>query len=307
MRPEVPAPVALVTGATGGLGREIARRLARDGYRLFLHGRDAVRLAALSAELREAGPSAPHVLVADLADPASVAAMCEEVESSIDRLDLLINNAGTGFEPVGTSPAAVGVRTFQVNYLAAYLIMHRLLPLMQGVEGSAIVNLASKGQSDLPEDLAQAGKAPAAIAYGRSKLALIMATRSLGEREPAGRPAVFAVHPGSMLDTGMTRSLLQRMPSWVGFVWRATRRLRPTVEAAAGFVVDVARDGGRTRHSGTFWTPKGPGQAKAQASDPVALDRLETFSREAVAPFLTRASHSRTAKERVGTVETGPL
>jgi NAD(P)-dependent dehydrogenase (short-subunit alcohol dehydrogenase family) len=279
------APAALVTGATGGLGRPIALRLAKDGYQLFLHGRDAGRLAALGAEVQAAGGAPPHTIRSDFRDLEDVAALCEAVEEQTGRLDLVINNAGTGFavEPDGSS-------TFQVNYLAPYLIMHRLLPLMRGVEGAAIVNIASLGQADLPEDLRQAGGGPDAVVYGRSKLALVMATRSLAERVGEGTPAVYALHPGSMLDTDLTRSLLKRMPRWVGFCWRASRRLRPSVGTVAGFVVAVATERPKMRPSGTFWTAKGLGRARPQAADAIARDKLEAFSRDTVAPFLERAS-----------------
>jgi len=284
------APVALVTGASGGLGQPIALRLAKDGYRLFLHGRDALRLAALSAEVRAAGGASPHVIRADFRDLGEVAALCEEVERATGRLDLVINNAGTGFElAAGTKGLAP---TFQVNYLAPYLIMHRLRRLMSGVEGSAIVNVASVGQADLPKDLEEAGRGPDAMVYGRSKLALIMATRSLAALVGERAPAVYAVHPGSMLDTNLTHSLLKRMPRWVGFCWRASRRLRPTVDMAADFVVAVAAEKPRMRPSGTFWTRKGPGRVRPQAADAIARDRLEAFSRDAVAPFLDRISEA---------------
>jgi NAD(P)-dependent dehydrogenase (short-subunit alcohol dehydrogenase family) len=287
MRPDAAAPVALVTGATGGLGRHIALRLAKDGYRLLLQGRDVVRLAELSAEVRAAGGPSPQVIRADFRDLENVAALCETVERTTGRLDLVLNNAGTGFqyEPDLTSGGDSIAPTFQVNYLAPYLIMHRLLPLMRGVEGSAIVNIASLGQADLPEDLRQARRGPDAIVYGRSKLALIMATRSLAERLGEGPPAVYALHPGSMLDTGLTRALLERMPPWVGLCWRASRRLRPTVDRAAGFVVAVAAERPRTRPSGTFWTAKKLGRARPQAAIAIVREELEAFSRDAVAPF----------------------
>jgi NAD(P)-dependent dehydrogenase (short-subunit alcohol dehydrogenase family) len=302
MRPDVAPPSALLTGATGGLGRHVALRLAQNGYRLFLHGRNLVRLAALSAEVRAAGGPSPYIIRADLGDLSDVAALCEQIERTTVRLDLVVNNAGTGFErdmvrKEGNAP------TFQVNYLAPYLIMHRLLPLMRNIDGSVIVNVASLGQADLPDDLRQAESGPDAVVYGRSKLALIMATRSLAEQMGEGGPAIYAVHPGSMLDTRLTHSLLRRMPPWVDFCWRASRRLRPTVESAAGFVAAVATESQGIRRSGTFWTAKGLGRTRRQAADVVARDKLEAFSREAVAPYL--ADHSNATGP--ATLPAGPI
>lgn len=300
-------PVALVTGATGGLGRHISLHLAKEGYRLFLHGRDITRLETLSAEVRALGGTSPYLLAADFRDLGEVAALCEELGDATSRLDLLINNAGAGFEPDASSMCDGIGYTFKVNYLAPYLIMHRLFPMMRVSEDAVIVNVASLGQADLPADLRHAGSGGTAIVYGRSKLALIMATRSLADQAGDRAPAVFALHPGSMLDTNLTQSLLKRMPSWVGFCWRASRRLRPTVAAAAGFVVTVAREGAGGRRSGTFWTVKGPGRARPQAGDPLARARLEAFSREAVEPFLSQPSRYAGLGEDQAEFETGPL
>lgn len=291
MPPDVARPFALLTGATGGLGRPVALRLAQKGYRLFLHGRDLVRLAALSAEVRAAGGPSPYIVQADFGDLSDVAALCEQIESTTGRLDLIVNNAGTGFERDMVRREGIAP-TFQVNYLAPYLITNRLLPLMRDVDGSAVINVASLGQADLPDGLRQAESGPDAVVYGRSKLALIMATRSLAEQIGEDGPAIYAVHPGSMLDTRLTHSLLRRMPPWVGFCWRASRRLRPTVESAADFVAAVATERQQVHRSGTFFTAKGPGRTRRQAADAIARDKLEAFSRETVAPYLADPSHA---------------
>jgi NAD(P)-dependent dehydrogenase (short-subunit alcohol dehydrogenase family) len=307
MRPKEESPTALITGATGGLGRRIALSLARDRYKLFLHGRDIVRLAALSAEIEGKGAPRPQLLQARFDELDQVASLCDQVAGKTARLDLLINNAGTGFE--ATDPLTIDGyrRSFQVNYLAPCLLMHRLLPLIRQGEGSAVINIASLAQADLPPSLSSIDKAPAAIAYGRSKLALIMATQSFAEAMGSYGPKLFALHPGSLLDTQLTRSLLKQMPAWVGFCWRLLRPLRPTVEEAAAFVTSFATDVSK-RPSGSFWTAKGPGRARPQASDPQARATLEAFTKQALDPFL-RVPAARwpwTSREAT-TVGAGPL
>jgi NAD(P)-dependent dehydrogenase (short-subunit alcohol dehydrogenase family) len=284
VRPRLPARTALVTGATGGLGQEISIQLAREGLQLFLHGRDRSRLTELALKIERTHAPPPEILTADFADLGSVATLCAELESRTEGLDLLINNAGTGFQ--ANPVTADGYRrTFQVNYLAPYLLTRRLLPLMRGRRGATVVNVASTGQADLPATLARSGEAPSAVAYGQSKLALIMATRTLAEELGGCPPRVLAVHPGSMLDTQLTHILLARMPRWVTLAWRLSRQFRPTVAQSARFVADCALNPGDDPPSGTFLTAKGPGRIRRQASDPAARQALETFSMAAINCF----------------------
>jgi NAD(P)-dependent dehydrogenase (short-subunit alcohol dehydrogenase family) len=284
--PSRPPRTALVTGATGGLGREISLRLAREGYRLFLHGRDPGRLDDLAGTAERLGAVRPTILVARFEALGAAAAMCAELESRVPGLDLLINNAGTGFH---TNAVTVdGHRSiFQVNYLVPCLLMRRLLPLMRGRRGATILNIASTGQADLPATLARCGDAGEALAYGQSKLALIMATRTLADDLGPRGPRVFALHPGSMLDTGLTRTLLARMPRWVTLAWKGTRRLRPSVEQAARFVVERGLDADEAWPNGSFLTAKGLGRIRPQADDPAARRALQAFTRSAIDCFLT--------------------
>jgi short-subunit dehydrogenase len=78
----------LITGATDGLGRALAHRLAADGTDLILHGRDSGRLDATAGEIRDAhGGKRPHTVIADLSHLDQVRAMAEEVRATTERLD----------------------------------------------------------------------------------------------------------------------------------------------------------------------------------------------------------------------------
>ena len=130
---------ALVTGATDGVGRVVARELAKQGWRVLVHGRDRGRGEALVQEIEKAGGSATF-LAADLASLAEVRRLADEVRQQTDRLDLLINNAG-----IGTAGNAPGRQTsadghelrFAVNYLAGFLLTHLLLPLLKAQRAGA--------------------------------------------------------------------------------------------------------------------------------------------------------------------------
>ncbi len=96
---------ALITGATDGVGRVVARALGKDGWRVLVHGRDRPRGDAAVREIEQAGGSASF-LEADLASLAEVRRLAETVRAATDLLDLLINNAG-----IGTAGNATGRRT----------------------------------------------------------------------------------------------------------------------------------------------------------------------------------------------------
>jgi NAD(P)-dependent dehydrogenase (short-subunit alcohol dehydrogenase family) len=122
--------VALVTGATSGVGRVVAERLGAAGWRVLAHGRDSARGAEVVATITAAGGQA-RFLHADLASLAGVRALAAAVAQEGPRLPLLINNAGIGFGPPG-APRELGADGFElrlaVNYLAPFLLTRLLLP-----------------------------------------------------------------------------------------------------------------------------------------------------------------------------------
>src|SRR5450755_3481274 len=179
---------ALITGATDGVGRVVARELAKQGWRVLVHGRDRPRGEALVREIEQAGGSATF-LAADLASLAEVRRLADDVKKQTDRLDLLINNAGIG--SVGSAPgrqtSADGHELrFAVSYLAGFLLTHLLLPLLKASAPARIVNVASLGQHPIDfDDVMITRGYTGSRAYAQSKLAQIMFTVDLS-RELTG-------------------------------------------------------------------------------------------------------------------------
>ncbi len=117
--------VALVTGASSGIGAAAAARLARAGARLVLSGRDQASLAALAASL------GAQSIVADLAEPAAAADLAERAEAVHGRLDVLVSNAGVGWAgPFASMPTAELDRVLAVNLLAPARLARATLPGM---------------------------------------------------------------------------------------------------------------------------------------------------------------------------------
>jgi NAD(P)-dependent dehydrogenase (short-subunit alcohol dehydrogenase family) len=193
-----------ITGATDGLGRALALRLAADGADLILHGRDRARLDEVA---RETGTD-PVTVLADLADLAQVRKLATDVRSATDRLDVFVSNAGVGSgEPDGrerrVSRDGYELR-FAVNYLAGFLLTEELLPLLRRSAPARIVYVASLGQSPLDfDDLMLEHGYSGTRAYGQSKLAQIMSGFELAGRVPAAEVTVNSLHPATYMPTKM--------------------------------------------------------------------------------------------------------
>ena len=178
----------LVTGATDGIGEEIARQLAARGARVIVHGRSAERAEAARERVGAAG-----VAVADLASFAQVRAMAEELDGPLDGL---VNNAGIGY---GTAPRRGGRTedghepTWQVNFLSAFLLTEGL---RERLAGGRVVHVSSGVHSSGEVDLDQPDEPRFATPYAQSKIALVMLAREQGERWRDGGPAVNSCSPG---------------------------------------------------------------------------------------------------------------
>ncbi|HEV2075686.1 MAG TPA: SDR family oxidoreductase [Thermoleophilaceae bacterium] len=219
----------LVTGATDGLGRAVAEKLARNGATVLVHGRDREKAERVVAGIQEVtGSHRLRVHVADLASLDQVRTLVAEVVEQSDRLDALVNNAGVG--GVDRAESADGHELhFAVNHLAHFLLTNELLALLRRSAPARVVNVASAAQSpiDFDDAMLERGYQPMR-AYAQSKLAQILFTLELAERlggdgEP--RVTVNALHPATLMDTNMVRENFGRASSSVEEGAEATVRL----------------------------------------------------------------------------------
>jgi NAD(P)-dependent dehydrogenase (short-subunit alcohol dehydrogenase family) len=197
----------LITGATDGLGRGVAQRLAADGARLLLHGRDPDRLASTAREIRDAtGNERLTTHRADLASLDEVRALADDVQRSTDALHVLINNAGIGTgrpDKTTRQESRDGLELrLAVNYLAPFLLTQRLLPLLRRSAPARVVHVASLGQAPVDfGDVMLRRAYSGGRAYNQSKLAQITSGFELAARLPADEVTVNSLHPATYMPT----------------------------------------------------------------------------------------------------------
>jgi NAD(P)-dependent dehydrogenase (short-subunit alcohol dehydrogenase family) len=256
----------LVTGATDGLGWHVARELAANGATVLVHGRNQERLEAILEEVRGQAGGEARSYLADLSSLAAVRGLAERVLADVGRLDVLVNNAGMISRERGVSEDGVEL-TFAVNFLSHFLLTGLLMPLLRGSAPSRIVNVASVGQSPIDfSDPMLEREYEAMRAYSQSKLAQIMFTFELAERERNTGVTVNALHPASLMDTRMVQEFFGYTMS--------------SVEEGSEAVVRLAVSPEVEGVSGSYFDGTSEARADRQACDPQARERLWTLSED---------------------------
>jgi NAD(P)-dependent dehydrogenase (short-subunit alcohol dehydrogenase family) len=196
--------VALVTGATAGIGLHTGVGLARAGIRVILAGRDPARTEAARRFVAErSGSQAVETALADFASLAAVRQLADSVMSRHDGLDVLVNNAGLISRDFARSRDGIEM-TFAVNHLAPFLLTNLLLGRLKAsaADGRSprIVTVASTahrgGRIADPAALADPTDWAPLRAYSRSKLCNILFTRALARRLEGTGVVASCLHPG---------------------------------------------------------------------------------------------------------------
>jgi NAD(P)-dependent dehydrogenase (short-subunit alcohol dehydrogenase family) len=260
-------PTALLTGATDGLGRALATRLAGDGATVLAHARSEQRARETIGDLLD-GPGDVRLVVGDLGSLDQVRALAEQVP---DRLDVLVNNAGIGTSnPDRRVESADGYELrFAVNYLAGFLLAALLRDRLVAAAPARIVNVASAGQMAIDFDDVMLERDYSGVrAYCQSKLAQIMHAFDLAEELGDAGVTANALHPGTYMPTKMVRAA-------------GTTPVTPLedgVEAAWRLAASPALDG----VSGRYFFGTDEARADEQAYDTEARRRLRELSERLV-------------------------
>jgi NAD(P)-dependent dehydrogenase (short-subunit alcohol dehydrogenase family) len=265
--------IAVITGGGAGLGRETAKALAEKAA--------TVVLAVRSRPER----STARIVPLDLASLSSVRAGAEEIRSTCDRLDLLINNAGVMEVPYQRTDDGFEL-TFATNHLGHFALTGHLLELLLATPGSRVVTVSSnahrRGVMHF-DDLQFERGYDAAAAYAQSKLANLLFTYELQARlEAIGAGTIaLAAHPGNAR-TGLWRTSSPLERALVRMPWLAQ-------SAAAGAQATLLAAVDPSARGGEYYGPSGPFQytgrptrveSSARSHDPAAQRRLWEVSEQ---------------------------
>jgi NAD(P)-dependent dehydrogenase (short-subunit alcohol dehydrogenase family) len=246
--------VAVVTGASSGIGRATAAALAALGWRIIGLGRNPQRSAAASADIRAASTGgAVDMICSDLSLMAEAERAAREIGELTDRVDLLVNNAG-GMAREKVMTAEGLEQNFAGNHLGPFLFTLRLLPQLQQAASTSepgsvrVINVSSDASEMIPglnwDDLQSLEDYSPGAAYCSSKLANVLFARGLAKRLEGNGIVALAVHPGPV-DSNFVSHVDQRTREYIqtlemispeqaadDLVWLATAQAPASVSGA---------------------------------------------------------------------------
>ena len=263
----------VVTGGSGGIGAAAARGLARAGARVILVARDPRRTFGVAEEIASRSGAEVDALDCDFERLSCVQDVSQQIMDSVRAVDVLCNNAAAIYsERLVTEDGHEA--TFQVNYLAPFLMTHLLRPALTVEPPSRVITVSSdahlytRGGIRFEDPTFRRGWSPFA-AYAHSKLADIMFAYALAREWAGTGVSSNAMHPG-VAGTGLGRQ------GWgvFGFVYERAKSLFPTAEQAADTLVYLASSPDVEGASGLYYFRRSPKRSSRASSDRAAQERL---------------------------------
>jgi NAD(P)-dependent dehydrogenase (short-subunit alcohol dehydrogenase family) len=269
--------VAVVTGANSGIGKQVAKALARQGWRVIGTGRDADRIKAAEAEIRAAAPDAQiDILRADLSLLAEAETLADAIAARTDRVDLLVNNAGGMTDALVMTPEGLEAN-FAGNHLGPFVLTRRLLHLLRAAAADApkgsvrIINTASDASEMIPginlDDLQNLERFSPGLAYCTGKLANVLFARALAVRLADDNIVAHAVHPGAVASNFFSYAPADTQE-------RAKGLEKASEEEGADTIIWLATapEGGQS--SGGYWYHRAPRTPNQVVEDAAVVARF---------------------------------
>lgn len=263
--------LAVVTGATGGIGLHIARGLAASGRDVVLIGRSRAKAEAAREHVARAatGGAQVHVELADLASIAAVTQVAARLVAQFPQIALLVNNAGVMTTKKALSADGIEL-DLAVNHVAPFLLTWQLLPVLRQTGGARVVNVNSQNHEKAvltPADFDASAPFNFSQTYGKSKLANMVATVEFAARVPAAEATINAVHPG-LVGTNLVRGGL------MGLVWALMKPFHLTPERGAETPLWAATADELAGASGHYYKKCAPAAMSPQAQEQSVRDMV---------------------------------
>ncbi len=251
-----PQRVAVITGASSGIGKAAAALLLGAGWRVIAQGRDPTRTAAANADLAAACKDGARLdmLTADLSLMADTARLAQQITALTPRIDALLCNAG-GIRAQQHITGEGFDATFAGNHLGHFLLVHRLFPLLAAAAAARVIATSSSGHQVSPpcdwSDPQMRASWESSPAYCRAKLYNILFIRELARRGAGHGIIAHAMHPGRVASNFASHG----DPTLQSYM--AANPSDPP-EASAATLAYLAADAAPGRSSGLYWHDKAP-------------------------------------------------
>ncbi len=269
----------IVTGGNAGIGYETALAIAREGADLIVVSRNPEKgKAAVEKIKQETGNQQVEMQQIDMSSQQSIRAGAEAIRKKWDRLDVLVNNAGTWFSKRVLTEDGIETQ-FAVNHLAYFLFTRQLLPLLRKATEARVINVASdshfQGKMHF-DDLSLEKKYHGLKAYAQSKLGNVLFTYEFDRRKPDENISIYAVQPGLVkTDIGLKHTL-----SLHGLVWKIRRMGGVSPAEGAATSIFLASSPEAANQSGMYWDKCKPKSSSKRSYNEEDAARLWKISCE---------------------------
>lgn len=286
------ARTAVVTGASSGIGKEVAKALACAGWRIIGTGRDPARMAEAEAEISAAGsPARIEMLAADLSLLAEASELADKIAQRTDRIDLLVNNAGGMTDRLVMTAEGLEA-SYAANHLGPFVLTARLLPLLTTAAAGApsgsvrILQTASDASEMIPsidlDDLQNLNNFNPGLAYCAGKLANVLFTKGLAMRLQGSGIVAHAVAPGAV-----DSNFYEHAPQSTREHMRDAPKLTAKEGADTLIWLATCEEGGDC--SGGYWEQRKPRPPHALANDLELVGQFWARTEKMVEAILPRS------------------
>jgi len=273
----------VITGANTGIGKLTALDMSRRGAKVVMLCRDMKKAETAADEIRQETKGEVMIHSLDLASLESVREVAEQLGNSVEKIDILINNAGIMACPEMRTKEGFEMQ-FGTNHLGHFLLTNLIMPLIKkAAPGARIVNVSSLAhtQGQMNWDDINFEKTPynPIKAYGQSKLANVLFTKELARKGEGSGVHAYALHPG-VIKTELGRHIKDAYGCIVQGIFRLSGPLIKTPEAGSRTSIYCAVEESIADHNGRYYSDCKEKEPASQALKPEDASRLWAISEE---------------------------